>query len=73
MSVNQMQHQSLNLFLISKHTQLPTDLLMIGHQHQFDVFGLRQDVSFPLQTNKRDERMISLQKLQVMQIIRVSI
>lgn len=25
---------------------------MIGHQHQFDVLGLRQDVSFPLQTNK---------------------
>lgn len=28
-----------------------TDLLVIGHQHQFDVLGLRQDVPPPLQTD----------------------
>lgn len=31
-----------------------TDLLMIGHQHQLDVFGLRQDVPPPLQGQETD-------------------
>ncbi len=39
-------------YIKDKHT----DLLVIGHQHQFDVFGLGQDVSLPLQTDQREDR-----------------
>lgn len=33
-----------------------TNLLVIGHQHQLDVLGLRQDVSLLLQMEQRDIR-----------------
>lgn len=50
--------QSVNEATISRcwATDGLTDLLVVRHQHQLDVFGLSQDVSPPLQTEPTEVR-----------------